>query len=108
MSLNAAEDFNHINISEIPGKKICSNCHKKLTSNLEATSNKFVDESDSHIGNETDVETMPSGSSEEMTLRHDLDTSFEEMGVSPVKLHGVTSHSKVTLGKHKLQQFTIN
>ena len=108
MSLNAAEDFNHINISEIPGKKICPNCRKKLTSNLEATSNKFVDESDSHIGNKTDVETMSSGSSEEMTLRHDLDTSFEEMGVSPIKLHGVTSHSKVTLGKDKLQQFTIN
>ena len=110
VSLNTAEDFNSINISVIPGKKICPNCRKELTSNLEAASNKkdqqFVDEFDSHMGNETDVETMSSGSNEEMSLRHDLDTSFEEMGLmSPVKLHGVASHSKVTLGKRKLQQF---
>ncbi|CAB4017245.1 Hypothetical predicted protein [Paramuricea clavata] len=57
------------------------------------------------MGNETDVETMSSGSNEEMSLKHDLDTSFEEMGLSQVKLRGVASHSKVTLGKRKLQQF---
>ena len=47
---------------------------------------------------------MSSGSHDEM-LRHDLDTSLEDMDLSPVKLHGVASHSKVTLGKCKVQQF---
>ena len=109
VSLNIAEDFNSINISVTPGKKICPTCCKELTTKLQAASNKkdqqFVDESDPHVGNESDGETVSSGSNEEIILRHDLDTSLEEMDLSPMKLHGVASHSKVTLGKRKLQQF---
>ena len=47
---------------------------------------------------------MSLGSHEEM-LRHDLDVSLEVMDLSPIKLHGVASHSKVVLGKRKLEQF---
>ena len=109
VSLDTAEDCNTINISLIPGKKICPARRKELTSRLEAASNKrdeqCGDEPDSHTEKESDEETMSYGSGEETTLRHDLDTSFEEVDLSPIKLHSVPSHSKVTLGKHKLQQF---
>ena len=63
-------------------------------------------EPDSQTDIESDKETMSCIYREEMTVsRHELDTSFEEVDLSPIKLHGVPSHSKVTLGKRKLQQF---
>ena len=110
--MDIAEDFKSINISVIPGKKICPTCRKELTRKLEAATDKknelFEVEPDSQTGNESDEETMSSVDREEMTVssvRHDLDTSFEKVDLSPIKLHSVPSHSKVTLGKRKLQQF---
>ena len=113
VSLDITEDFNSINISVIPGKKICPTCRKELTRKLEAATNKKDEfcrvESDSQTDNESDEETMSCVDREKMTVsasvRHDLDTSFEDVDLSPIKLHGVPSHSKVNLGKRKLQQF---
>lgn len=55
--------------------------------------------------NESDEETIPYSSSEGTTLWHELNTSFGEVSLSPIKLHGVASHSKVAWGKHKLRKF---
>ena len=37
-------------------------------------------------------------------IRMSLSGSLNEMGVSPMKLHSLPSHSKVSYGKRKLQQ----
>ena len=68
--------------------------------------NQQTEESDSQIENESDIETISSESHEEVQ-RHDLDTILKDMNnyLSPMKLHGVASHSKVALGKRKLKQF---
>lgn len=65
---------------------------------------QMVDESNSQMEYKSDTESMSSGSNGDM-LKHDLNTSLKEVYLSPIKLHGGASHSKVTLGKRKLQQF---
>jgi hypothetical protein len=107
VSIDTAEEFNSINIVIIPGKKICPSCRKELSKKLQESNEEnqqIADKSDSETGNESDTETMSLGSHEEM-LRHDLDVSLEVMDLSPIKLHSVASHSKVVLGKRKLEQF---
>ena len=105
VSLDTAQDFKSMNISVIPGKKICPTCRKELAIKLQAVNekNEEIQESDSQMEKESDTETMSSGSHEEM-MRHDVDTSLKEMDLSPIKLHGVAVHSRITLGKRKLQQ----
>lgn len=39
-----------------------------------------------------------------MKIREDLDSRLDDHGVSPVKLHGIASHSRVTYGKRKFRQ----
>ena len=107
MSIDTAEEFNSINIVIIPGKKICPSCRKEVSIKLQESNEEnqqIADKSDSETGNESDTETMSLGSHEEM-LRHDLDVSLEVMDLSPIKLHGVASHSKVVLGKRNWNSF---
>ncbi|CAB4017020.1 Hypothetical predicted protein, partial [Paramuricea clavata] len=99
VSIDTAEEFNSINIVIIPGKKICPSCRKELSKKIQESNEEnqqIADISDSETGNESDTETMSLGSHEEM-LRHNLDASLEVMDLSPIKLHGVASHSKVVL-----------
>ena len=48
---------------------------------------------------------MSSKSDKDATLRNDLNKSFEQPDLSPITLHGVPSHSKISLANHKHQQF---
>ena len=112
VSIDTGDDFDRINISVIPGKKICPTGRKELAIRLQAineTTQSGPQDSDTQIDDASDTESLSSGSQEEMfdhmASRHDLDTSLEDMGLSPRKLHGIASPSKVTLGKRKLQQF---
>jgi uncharacterized Zn finger protein (UPF0148 family) len=83
---------------------ICPFCRKEVSIKLQESNEnqQIADNSDSETGNENDTETMSLRSHEEM-LRHDLEVSLEVMDVSPIKLHSVASHSKVVLGKRKLE-----
>ena len=90
----------------MPGKKLCKQCFSRITHDLEAAKLAVTDTT------ETEPEYVPgeSSQSESETIpesersRSDLNNSLEEIGVSPLKLHAVSSGSKVKEGKRKLKR----
>ena len=106
VSIDTAEKFNRISIVLIPGKKICPSCQKELVIKLQQLNEEnqwITNKSDLETGNESDTEAVSLERHEMLSI--ELDVSLEEMDLSPIKLHGVSSHSKVALGKRKLGLF---
>eukprot|EP00112_Aurelia_sp_Birch-Aquarium-sp1_P016223 Seg366.9 transcript_id=Seg366.9/GoldUCD/mRNA.D3Y31 product="ARL14 effector protein" protein_id=Seg366.9/GoldUCD/D3Y31 len=82
-----------------PGWQLCRNCLKIAT-----TSKEVVDE----IQMETDEEFHEIIDFENTmardTARESVDSSFEELGISPIKLHAMTKHRKISHLKDKLDR----
>ncbi|XP_071839778.1 uncharacterized protein [Apostichopus japonicus] len=89
-----AQAFKKLEIDVVPGQKLCAKCrvqfYKSQKKQIETTSS------------ESDIEAQSVAREDE--VREDLDSSLDDYGVSPVKLHGIASHSRVTYGKRKFQQ----
>ena len=95
ISLETASEFEQLNISVVPGRKICPSCRRDLSKEIEKLKNAPEDS-----GSDPDFECDESP----VVQKESLNRSFEEIGVSPVKLHSVPSHSRIPYGKRKLEQ----
>ena len=105
LSLETAKKFSKINISVIPGQKQCTSCRKEANRRLDQLkeAEHVSDEVNSQTANDSDNGSLCSEMDNEI-LREDLNTSLEEMDLSPVKLHAVAVHARATLCKRKFQQ----
>ena len=101
VSLEASADFQSLGISIIPGHKMCPTCHAELSRRLKDFDEE-PDEMEMQEACESDAELECDLSKE--LVRESLDSSLVDMDVSPMKLHAVASHSKVSYGKRKLKQ----
>ena len=98
ISLEAAKIFKNSKIDVIPGQKLCPSCRVKFNT-LESSESDSV--STSEISQESDKEAT----SEFAELsKHTLDSTLEDINVSPMKLHSVAHHSRISHGKRKLSQ----
>lgn len=100
ITLDSVKSFKSLGIDVIPGKKLCPSCRFQLSSKLDEKERKMEEVSDNE---ETAPVEFESDFDSEKT-RESLDSSFSEMDVSPLKLHAVAPHTKVSYGKRKLQQ----
>ena len=83
----------HLNL--IPGKKLCVKCRIKvieLENKEESSEQSQISDSEVILENSMNVETSMTTVSERLSL----------VGVSPLKLHGLPSSSRVATGKRKL------
>ena len=99
--LGACKEINiqlmkNIGINVIPGEKICPSCKIKLMS---FEDDGQGEEACSQIYEDKDIELTTN-----KFLKENLNFSLTSMNISPLKMHAVTSHSRVALGKKKLLQ----
>ena len=92
----------------MPGKQLCKRCLTRINDELAAA--RVVEANEAGGADEPDYVPGESSQSEseipsETELnRSELNTSLGEIGVSPLKLHSLSSGSKVKEGKRKLQR----
>ena len=92
ISIQLASDFKNVGIKVIPGEKICPSCKIKLTTfkadgaEEPSCSYDHEDEGQEHIPNDF--------------LKERLNSSLTSMNISPLKMHAVASHSKVTVKRN--------
>lgn len=83
-----------------PGQKLCAFCRKKL---LKAKQTDVViDESDDFLKDQYGEYEDELHQETRKTVIDELNSSFHEIGCSPIKLHGLSEHSKTSYGKEKL------
>ena len=95
VSIQLACELKNVGINVIPGKKICPSCSIKLSS----FKNTGTGDPTSHIDHDDDTEHIPND-----YLKEKLNSSLTSMDISPIKMHAVSSHSRVAHGKKKLLQ----
>ena len=98
--IDVARDMTEHGISVKPGDKLCPSCRMKVEKQKETKDLETSCEGDDEYN---DAEAME----QEITLeadKNELNLSFEEVNESPVKLHAVGKHSKVSYGKRKVSQ----
>ena len=86
----------NIGINVIPGEKICPSCKIKLMS--------FKDGGPGEVDFSQIYEDEVIELTTNKFLKENLNSSLTSMNISPLKMHAVTSHSRVALGKKKLLQ----
>ena len=97
ISVAMSQKLAAINVAAKPGQKLCPKCRIALN---EKMSNKETIENTDCLDDAYDF--VPEIRIKD--VRTSLNASLDEMGVSPVKLHSLPSHSKVSYGKRKIQQ----
>jgi hypothetical protein len=100
ITIDVARDMKEHGISVKPGEKLCPSCRMEVEKQKQTKDFETSCEGDDEYD---DAEAME----QEITLEADkkeLNVSFEEINVSPVKLHAIGEHSKVTYGKRKVSQ----
>ena len=101
-----AKSLEDKSLKVLPGWKLCQTCYK-LTQQ---------DDNDDSFESEAEVMEMEinedkdkdSDFEKEVTKKQKLDNSFDEMGISPIKLHGVAQHQRVASAKTKLKSCKPN
>ena len=82
----------------LPGQKLCLTCRLKM-------SEPEKEEEKPYKQYELNDESFCFQEEHDLNLsRESLNTTLNELDISPVKLHSVVQHSKPTLGKRKLKQ----
>lgn len=81
-----------------PGWQLCRNCLKIAKTVQEAEEVEM--ETDEEFHESTDFEEQMTRD----TARESVDTSFEELGISPIKLHAVTKQRKISDLRNKLDR----
>ena len=84
-----------------PGQKLCIVCKIELT----AHSNRIYQNENNELNYEVNENTHDIEKKSFMdTSREQLDLSLTSMDVSPLKMHSIASHSRISHGKKKLKQ----
>ena len=96
ITLTTAKQFSSIGETVIPGQKLCPKCRIRLNDKLKCVDDK----------RDSDIEDnyIPDNEAQMEDMRVNLDKSLESMDVSPLKLHSVATHSKISHGKRKFDQ----
>ena len=101
ISIQLAREFKDVDISVVPGKRICPSCKMIKLSSFKSAgpsgTNKHTEDDTTDI--DADVEHIPNN-----FLKEQMNSSFTSMDITPFKIHVVASHSRVTHGKKKLLQ----
>ena len=92
VNLEVARDLKALGIGIKPGEKLCPTCRIKVEQKKPEPTDSNENDSDGH--DFTDVATN----------LQELNSSFMEVDVSPVKLHGISKHRRVHYGKRKLSE----
>ena len=96
IALPMANELLQTGVSLIPGHKICPTCRNQITSLIENNA-----EDDSNNKNSPEIEH------EILLIQSDKDTlnvTLNELELTPLKTHAISSISKVNHGKRKLVQ----
>ena len=93
--MDTARAFKELKVDVIPGQKLCTSCR------VEIREKNTAQQADT-TSSESDRELRSKAAKE--ILHQYLDSSLGAIDVSPVKVHAVASHSKVSYGKRKIQQ----
>lgn len=90
-------------VKSIPGQKICDGCRKKVSDTSRPDT-----ESDAEGESFSDTEdiTILEKSCTKIKTLEELNTSIQNLGESPFKLHGIAPHSKSSYGKKKIESVT--
>ena len=103
IKLELAKHLKEKGISVVPGSKLCRNCYEMVISE---------EKTESREGNPLEPEdpdpTLTEEEDFELSSREILETSFELAGVSPIKLHSLPKHRKVSVAKEKLERLMQN
>ena len=106
--------FEKLGIRLIPGKKLCKRCNSKMQKSLEemdmevdeetSQDEAFDDDADAGAANTdaADADFIPDIALPD-TPRQELNQSLADLGVSPLRLHGVHVQERVAHGKRKLE-----
>lgn len=95
-----------INLSLIPGQKLCTPCRLKVINLIKEKEDKSATEPETESDNDQVTELEKSVTKE--NEKKELDSCFTLVGVSPLKLHSLGSSSKTTTGKRKLSTVISN
>ncbi|KAG8180983.1 hypothetical protein JTE90_024731 [Oedothorax gibbosus] len=85
-------------LNVVPGQRLCTNCINKINHIIKTKTDTQKLESSDSKNSSDQKETVRE------IERQKLDSSFVEMGVSPMKMHSLPSHSKKVYGKRKLKE----
>ena len=92
----------------VPGQKLCKACKTKVDNSLKTTPIESNDSPDNHSVDEAaDAADEPPQSSTPVPLdspRQQLNVSLSELGVSPLRMHGVRADNRVAHGKRKMEK----
>lgn len=110
VSLDLAKQFReilHVRPTVIPGQKLCSTCRKHALSEISSADQKEANK-DSSDENNSEVKTTSDEGTEveaaEDTEELDkLNTSLTGIDDSPMKMHSLAPHQKVSYGKRKIK-----
>ena len=101
VTLDLAKRMADIGRDIIPGSKLCPNCKIEF---LNRTTNESTADSDNTV--EDDISIIETTISID-TLRSSLNSTLENIEISPFKTHAVASHSLIQHGRKKLQQSKV-
>ncbi|GBL74436.1 ARL14 effector protein [Araneus ventricosus] len=86
-----------------PGQKLCASCRNKLLK-IKQIDESNVQNSLNTEDEDHDVEFTPAELLQKRNVIAELNSSFHEIGCSPMKLHALGEHSRSFYGKEKLQR----
>ncbi|GBL93966.1 hypothetical protein AVEN_71533-1 [Araneus ventricosus] len=86
-----------------PGQKLCASCRSKLLK-IKQIDESNVQNSLNTEDEDHDVEFTPAELLQKRNVIAELNSSFHEIGCSPMKLHALGEHSRSFYGKEKLQR----
>ncbi|GBM40000.1 hypothetical protein AVEN_240111-1, partial [Araneus ventricosus] len=86
-----------------PGQTLCASCRNKLFK-IKQIDESNVQNSLNTEDEDHDVEFTPAELLQKRNVIAELNSSFHEIGCSPMKLHALGEHSRSFYGKEKLQR----
>ncbi|GBN77602.1 hypothetical protein AVEN_184640-1 [Araneus ventricosus] len=88
---------------EKPGQKLCASCRNKLLK-IKQIDESNVQNSLNTEDEDHDVEFTPAELLQKRNVIAELNSSFHEIGCSPMKLHALGEHSRSFYGKEKRKE----
>ena len=99
--MDLSVDMDKLQLKVIPGQKLCKRCHEKVPEKLKLLE---TPEKSTDSDNVDDLDFPDPVDIESNTSHSELNTSLVEVGVSPLKLHAVSTQSSVSHGKRKMEK----
>ena len=99
----------------VPGQKLCKRCHEKVHDALKTKKCDNVTAAappDTEADDANDEDYVPEGPSGvppvcQDSPRQELNMSLSELGVSPLRMHGVHATNRVAHGKRKMEKVHV-